>query len=306
MLCRLSSLCHNRPFDVPQTASCRISYNFRSIMKIASFNIQKFGKRKLSDPAVLSTLVKIVSRYDIVIILEVVDGSGTTVDTFLKELNKNNPKRPFSLKISKRLGRTVYKEQYLFLYREDEAKVTGTYQYEDNQPGDEDAFDREPYILRFSCPNTVLKDLVMIPVHTKPEASEKEIDEFYDVTQVVKDKWKTENIMILGDFNADGNYVSKKEMKGIRIFTDKNFHWLISDDVDTTTRLKNDNTYDRIVVYGKALLDAVVPNSAKAFNFQQEYGLTEADALKVSDHYPVEVELKKGKSSGQSSGKRDK
>ncbi|XP_066526519.1 deoxyribonuclease 1 like 4, tandem duplicate 1 [Hoplias malabaricus] len=272
-------------------------------MKIASFNIQKFGKRKLSDPAVIATLVKIVSRYDIVVILEVVDGSGKTVDTFLKELNKNDPKRQYTMKISTRLGRTVYKEQFLFIYREDVAKVVGTYQYEDNQPGDEDAFDREPYILRFSCPSTVVKDLVMIPVHTKPEDSEKEIDEFFDVVQVVRDKWKTDNIMILGDFNADGGYVSKKEMKLIRIFTDKNFHWLINDDVDTTTRQKNDNTYDRIVVYGKALLDAVVPNSAKAFNFQQEYGLTEADALKVSDHYPVEVEMKKA---SKSSGKRGK
>lgn len=57
----------------------------------------------------------------------------------------------------------------------------------------------------------------------------------------------TQNIMIMGDFNADGSYVSKKGMKAIRIKSDKNFHWLISDDVDTTTRLKNDNTYDRFV-----------------------------------------------------------
>ena len=54
-----------------------------------------------------------------------------------------------------------------------------------------------------------------------------------------------QNIMILGDFNADGSYVSKEEMKGIRIRSDKNFHWLISDDVDTTANHKNDHTYDR-------------------------------------------------------------
>ncbi|XP_076864814.1 deoxyribonuclease 1 like 4, tandem duplicate 1 isoform X2 [Brachyhypopomus gauderio] len=264
-------------------------------MKIASFNVQRFGKKKLSDPVVVKTLIQIVSRYDIVVILEVVDSSGKAVDTFMKELNDVNPKCPFTMKISTRLGRTTYKEQFLFLYREELAKVIGTYQYEDNQEGDEDAFDREPYILRFSCPSTVVKDLVLIPVHTKPEDSEKEIDELYDVVQVVKKKWKTDNIMILGDYNADGSYVSKKEMKEIRIFTDKDFHWLITDDVDTTTRTGNDNTYDRIVVHGKKLLDAIVPNSAKPFNYQEEYGLTEADALKVSDHYPVEVELKKGK-----------
>lgn len=51
--------------------------------------------------------------------------------------------------------------------------------------------------------------------------------------------------MILGDFNADGAYVSKREMQRIRIRSDKNFHWLIGDDVDTTASMGNTNTYDR-------------------------------------------------------------
>lgn len=41
------------------------------------------------------------------------------------------------------------------------------------------------------CVCTVLKDLVLIPVHTKPEGSEKELDELYDVTFHIMDKWKT-------------------------------------------------------------------------------------------------------------------
>lgn len=51
--------------------------------------------------------------------------------------------------------------------------------------------------------------------------------------------------MILGDFNADGAYLSKKDMKQIRIRSDRNFHWLIADDVDTTASNRNDHTYDR-------------------------------------------------------------
>lgn len=261
-------------------------------MKVASFNIQKFGKTKLSDPLVRKTLIKIVSRYDIVVILEVVDSKGDAVDDFLKELNKSNKTHHYTLEICTRLGRGNYKEQFMFLYRDDLVDLVGSYQYEDNQPGDEDAFAREPYVLRFTCHKTVLKDLVLIPVHTKPEDSVKELDELYDVFQNVKEKWKTDNIMFLGDFNADGSYVSNKNMKKIRIRSDKNFHWLITDDVDTTANNSNDNTYDRIVVYGDDMLDAVVPGSAMPFNFQKAYKLTDENALKVSDHYPVEVELK--------------
>uniref|UniRef100_A0A3Q3X7S2 Deoxyribonuclease n=1 Tax=Mola mola TaxID=94237 RepID=A0A3Q3X7S2_MOLML len=261
-------------------------------MKIASFNIQRFGKNKVSDPDILSILVKIVSRYDIILILEVVDVSGESVKTFLDTLNKSNREHHYTLKISTRLGRTRYKEQFMFLYRDNLVDLVGSYQFDDQVTKGGDVFARDPYILRFRCLNTVLEDLVMIPVHTKPEDSEKELDELYDVFLNVKKKWRTDNVMILGDFNADGGYVSKKDMKHIRIRTDKNFHWLIGDDVDTTASNQNNHTYDRIVVYGDDMLQAVVPNSAKPFNFQENYGLSEQQALKVSDHYPVEVELR--------------
>ncbi|KAM3837918.1 deoxyribonuclease-1-like [Diretmus argenteus] len=262
-------------------------------MKIASFNIQKFGRHKVSDPNNLNILVKIVSRYDIIVIIEVVDISGESVTTFLEALNRDRQdKHHYSLKISSRLGRTCYKEQFMFLYRDDLVDLVGTYQFDDQLTAEEDIFARDPYILRFRCLNTVLKDLVMIPVHTKPEDSDKELDELYDVFQDVKRKWKTDNVMMLGDFNADGSYLSNRKMKDLRIRKDKNFHWLIGDDVDTTASTKNDNTYDRIVVYGDDMLQAIVPNSAKPFNFQKAYGLTYEQALKVSDHYPVEVELR--------------
>lgn len=261
-------------------------------MKIAAFNIQKFGRSKVSDPHILNILVKIISRYDIILILEVVDITGKAVETLMQALNKANGEHHYTLKISTRLGRTRYKEQYMFLYRDDLVDLVGSYQFDDEKTEGLDVFARDPYILRFRCLNTVLKDLVMIPVHTKPEDSETELDELYDVFVHVKQKWRTDNVMILGDFNADGSYVSKTDMKTIRIRSDKNFHWLIGDDVDTTASTANTNTYDRIVVYGDDMLQAVVPNSAKTFNFQKAYQLTDEQALNVSDHYPVEVELK--------------
>eukprot|EP00064_Thunnus_orientalis_P025917 superscaffoldBa00014481_g26358 len=49
---------------------------------------------------------------------------------------------------------------------------------------------------------------------------------------------------------------------------------------------------NRIVVYGQTMLDAIIPGSAKSFNYQQEFNLTDETTLSISDHYPVEVELK--------------
>uniref|UniRef100_A0A8C9YBP2 Deoxyribonuclease n=1 Tax=Sander lucioperca TaxID=283035 RepID=A0A8C9YBP2_SANLU len=262
-------------------------------MKIAAFNAKNLGMKKVTDKLVVKHLTKIMSRYSVVVILEVMDTSGKAMEKLLKELNKNssNRDRPYSMKASGQLGRDTYKERFVCFYREADVTLKDCYQYEDNQVGDLDAFAREPFVLRFSCPSTLVKDLVLIPVHTKPDDSLKELDELHDVVDAIRKKWKTDNIMILGDFNADGRYLSKKKKDKIRI-SSAPYHWLIADDVDTTSSNCNDNTYDRIVVYGQSMLDTIVPGSAKAFNFQTEFKLTDNEALSISDHYPVEVELK--------------
>ncbi|XP_064861181.1 deoxyribonuclease gamma-like isoform X2 [Oncorhynchus nerka] len=100
-------------------------------------------------------------------------------------------------------------------------------------------------------------------------------------------------VMFLGDFNADCGYVAKKNRQHVRLYSNQAFLWLIGDTEDTTVRQTTTCAYDRIVVHG-AFEKAIVPQSAQPFNFAKEYGLTEEQALDVSDHYPVEVELKAG------------
>ncbi|XP_073425789.1 deoxyribonuclease gamma-like isoform X2 [Dendrobates tinctorius] len=265
-------------------------------MKIAAFNARRLGLKKCTDRKVFSNITKIVSRYDIIVLLEVFDAKEKAAKKLVDELNSTCADGvSYTYIISKPLGRNDYKEQYLFIYRDDLVSVKEQYQYEDMQEGDEDSFAREPFILRFESKKTAVKNFVLIPVHTTPKDSVQEIDELYDVYLDVAKKWETKNIMFLGDFNADGAYVSGKKMKTIRLRADKSFHWLITDDKDTTATKTTDCSYDRIVVHDD-LFQHIVPNSAKPFNFQEEYELTDEEALKVSDHYPVEVELQaKGK-----------
>ncbi|XP_006807437.2 deoxyribonuclease gamma-like [Neolamprologus brichardi] len=52
------------------------------------------------------------------------------------------------------------------------------------------------------------------------------------------------------------------------------------------------------------MMNAIVPNSAKSFNFQQEFKLTDEETLDISDHYPVEVELKTKDASGEGQSKK--
>ncbi|XP_034062163.1 deoxyribonuclease-1-like [Gymnodraco acuticeps] len=256
-------------------------------MKIAAFNVQRLGWSKVNKKDVRNIIIKIMSQYSVVLLVEVTDKTGGDAMGLLRQhLNEygDNRSNPYRKLCSKPLGPEGRQEKFVYFYRKKEVEIIRCYQYVGK---DEDVITRQPFIVRLNCQNTVVQDLVLIPVHTKPKNAEAELNALHDVVEVVRKIWNNDNIMILGDFNADGPYLSKKK-KTLRILSAP-YHWLIGDDVDTTTTNTKKSTYDRIVVYGESMLEAIVPNSAKAYNFKRELNLK--DKQSVSNHYPVEVEL---------------
>jgi len=92
---------------------------------------------------------------------------------------------------------------------------------------------------------SALSELVLIAIHVDPDTVTEELEALYDVHGAVARRWKTDNILIMGDFNADTRYISPKKLDHLTLRTDTaTFKWLISDEVDTTTA-DNDYTYDR-------------------------------------------------------------
>ncbi|XP_056278647.1 deoxyribonuclease-1-like 1 [Pseudoliparis swirei] len=263
-----------------------------SAFRICAFNLHHFGDSKSKKSDVMHTLTRIIARCDVCLLQEVRDAQGNAVPLLLRQLNRYDPEHDYAAVASERLGRTSYQEQYVFVYRTDTATLTGRYQYPDDRLGDVDAFSREPFVVRFKAPQTDIREFVLIPQHTTPANATRELDALYDVLQHVKAMWTTPNVMLLGDFNADCAYLAKKNRKNVRLITGKSLYWLIPEKTDTTVRSSTSCTYDRIVVHGERFARAVVPLSARAFNFQLEYRLSEDQALEVSDHYPVEVLLK--------------
>uniref|UniRef100_A0A8C3JJG3 Deoxyribonuclease n=1 Tax=Calidris pygmaea TaxID=425635 RepID=A0A8C3JJG3_9CHAR len=254
-------------------------------LRVGAFNIQSFGDTKMANERVAGIIVNILSRYDVVLVQEVRDSDLSAVTELMEQLNSASTS-PYDYEISGPLGRDNYKEMYLFIYRTDTVSVVDTYQYKDPQ----DVFSREPFILRVSAPRTKVEEFVLVPLHSAPHDAVAEIDALYDVYLAIINKWGTDNIMFLGDFNADCNYVQPNDWSSIRLRTSDVFKWLIPDGTDTTVG-RSDCAYDRIVVCGAKLKRSIVPNSAGVYNFQRAFQLEEEEALAVSDHYPVEVKL---------------
>uniref|UniRef100_A0A2I2YL99 Deoxyribonuclease n=1 Tax=Gorilla gorilla gorilla TaxID=9595 RepID=A0A2I2YL99_GORGO len=231
-------------------------------LRICSFNVRSFGESKQEDQNAMDVIVKVIKRCDIILVMEIKDSNNRICPILMEKLN-----------------------------REKLVSVKRSYHYHDYQDGDADVFSREPFVVWFQSPHTAVKDFVIIPLHTTPETSVKEIDELVEVYMDVKHHWKAENFIFMGDFNAGCSYVPKKAWKNIRLRTDPRFVWLIGDQEDTTVKKSTNCAYDRIVLRGQEIVSSVVPKSNSVFDFQKAYKLTEEEALDVSDHFPVEFKL---------------
>ncbi|XP_057314172.1 deoxyribonuclease-1-like [Hydractinia symbiolongicarpus] len=262
---------------------CVSAYNDRGVLDVASFNVQIFGVKKMKNPVVRKYLTKIILQFDLVLIQEIRDSTGTAILDLLKQLNKVEPK--YKVMVSDRLGRSTSKEQYAFIYRSDWLTPVSSFTYDDKN----DVFAREPYVVHFKSKKAEIQDFAVAGIHTAPKDAENEISNLTLVYNNIVQKLKTQNAIIMGDFNAEYHYT--KHWRRIKLATDPRFYWLIDNTFDTTTKT-TDCSYDRIVVTGDSLLKAIIPLSASVFRFDEKYKLTQKTTQLISDHFPVRLQIR--------------
>ncbi len=241
-------------------------------IKIASFNIQTFGKTKCAKKEVMDTLAKTIRNFDLIAIQEIKD--ETILPSFLEKINESG--NAYRYIASEKLGRTISKEQYGFFYADTIHYGGKSYVYNDGT----DAFEREPFVAQFKAKNF---DFILVNIHTKPTDAKKEIASLVDVVREVCNQFSDDkDVIVLGDFNADGSYFSEKTTTGLR---EDFFFWAIPDAWDTTVA-ESSNTYDRIV-FQKQYTGEDFTGKSGVFRFDEAYGLSKEAAKQVSDHYPV-------------------
>ena len=252
--------------------------------KIAAFNIQIFGKTKSDKPEVMVVLTNIVREFDIVLIQEIRDATEQTIPNFIQQINQANGVL-YSYIESPRLGRTTSKEAYAYIYNTQAVQfVQGSdYVYDDNN----DVFEREPYIATFKIGNF---DFTLAGIHTKPEDAYNEIGNLTTVISSIQTaKPNEKDIIVMGDFNADGSYFNEDDPSNP--LKAPPYNWIITNNIDTT--VKTDNTYDRIIILDTTLNHEYDAGTAQAFHFDQAYGLNNQTFVEeISDHYPVFAQYK--------------
>jgi len=245
-----------------------------SIM-IASFNIQVFGESKLAKPQVVDVLTKVVRQFDIVAVQEVRAKSDSVVPTFVSKINADGSRYQFV--IGPRLGRTVSKEQYTFIYDSNRIELDPSSVGTLPNPGDK--FHRPPLRARFRVrtnPPEAGFSFWLVDIHTDPDEVPQEVDALADAFVSMRSfRPDEDDVIVLGDLNAGPPQFGRiKQIPGIG--------WAVS---GVTTNTRRSKTYDNLI------FDRTVTTEYTGrwgvLDLQDTFHIPLDKALEVSDHNPV-------------------
>lgn len=293
LLILLSSLLFNKTLplyglEVSQTATVKPTdpsplkkrKNSNDIL-FGSFNIQSFGRHKMAQEETRDHIIDIIKKYDVVLIQEIRDKSEVAIYELVEYL-KEKTGLSYDIALSRRLGDASHKEQLAYIYKT--TKVETLYKYIPNDK--KNLFYREPFVVKFRDKSSG-KKFVSIGAHLSPQFVIKELEGLHDTARDIMEQWGSENIMIIGDLNASCDYINKDDL-AFNSLRSPAFSWWITDEMDTTVH-DTDCAYDRIITTQGLSEFVTVPG--RPYNFSGDLRLTREQSLKVSDHYPVEIQF---------------
>ncbi len=249
-------------------------------IRIATFNIQVFGRTKISKPVVIDILSRITRHFDVIAIQEIRAKDQDILPLFVEAINSGG--RQYDYVIGPRLGRSSSKEQYAFVFDRASIEVDRQQLFTIDDERD-DLLHREPFVGWFRVRGPAANQgftFSLINIHIDPDEVATELQVLDDVMRVVRDDGRNEDdVILLGDFNADDRHFG--ELGRV-----PQIAWAISG-VPTNTR--GTKQYDNIVFYANATREFT--GRTGVFDFMREYNLTIDEALEVSDHLPVWAEF---------------
>jgi deoxyribonuclease-1-like protein len=249
-------------------------------IRIATFNIQVFGDAKARKPYVMATLASIIQNFQVVAIQEIRTQDDYFIDNFLRTyVNQNG--HVYNKVIGPRLGRSVSKEQYCFLYDTAAIEVNPRSVFTVNDP--DDLLQREPLVAMFRVrgpPAQQAFTFVLIDIHTEPDKTKDELNALGQVYQAVRRACNGEDdIILLGDLNVDDQHLGDLgKIDGICPVVRHTF-----------TNTRQHAQYDNIIFHGPSTTEFT--GRWGVFNFAEQFHLSLDQALEVSDHFPVWAEF---------------
>lgn len=246
-------------------------------IRVAAFNIQVFGPSKAGKPNVMHALAKIIRQFDVVAIQEIRTKDRNLLYQLQDQVNLDGAR--YEIVAGPRLGRTVSKEQFAYIFDTERIEMDRYQLYTVRDP--EDVIHREPLVGWFRVRGPDPKEaftFTLINVHTDPDEAKEEVAALnYLFDEVRNDGRGEDDVIMLGDFNADGKTIQALGGEALTA------------PIQTMTNTRGTKQYDNVLFDERATVE--FNGRAGVYDFLREFNLTIDEALQVSDHLPVWAEF---------------
>jgi deoxyribonuclease-1-like protein len=253
-------------------------------VRIASFNIQTFGKSKLEEPRVAYTLAEIIRQFHVVAIQEIRTQDSFHMQHFVQLVNSTG--RKYDFVVGPPIGNSTYKEQYAFVFDTERIMVDRNTVFTVGDP--DNLLHREPYVASFATrmPADVAFTFTLINVHTQPEPASALDAELAALAEVYREVRRTgrgeDDIIMLGDFNADDRKILAHQRLGKLPYVTPLVRGVFSN-------VRQNELYDNLMVHLPSTTEYL--GRSGVYNFAQPLNLKPGEAEQVSDHFPVWAEF---------------
>lgn len=249
----------------------------RNSIIVGSFNIQTFGRTKMSRPEVVEVLVDIARRFDILAIQELRDGQEGTITEFLRLINANGSR--YQAAVSPRIayGTGSHSEQLVYVFDTDQIElISAPYVATDYSR----SMFRPPYVGHFRYRSRNPQEafsFVLINTHTSPQQTSVEFRALESIlADVMRQHPYEDDLILLGDMNEEpGKFLSYRWMNN-------QYAAILSHWKTNTAETRN---YDNIIFNHRST--AEFTGEAGVLNLRTYYNLSREEADRVSDHMPV-------------------
>ncbi|MEZ6089583.1 MAG: endonuclease/exonuclease/phosphatase family protein [Pirellulaceae bacterium] len=261
--------------EILNTSAAGPTIKSPDVLRVATFNIEIFGKAKSENPEVMNYLALILRQFDVIAVQEIRSAERTPVDALLQRINASGDQ--YQVVLSERLGRTDSKEQYAYFW--DATRVDliqgSVYLVNDEQ----DFMHREPFVASFrsrrsAAPGSQPFSFTMINVHTDPDETTQELNVLDDVFQSVRAyEFSEDDFILVGDLNVESNELGELGM----------IHA-----IESLNREKTNTAGSRCIDH--IIIDRSVTTewmSAGVIHYERDLQLTREQADLISDHRPV-------------------
>lgn len=274
------------PQSTPPGESRRKS---QTAIRIATFNIQVFGASKSSKPEVMRQLATVFLQFDVVAVQEIRGDPKIPMDALLREISRQGGR--YRGIHGPPIGRTSQTECYGYVWDQERIDIVENSDYLVDDPLDR--MHRQPMVASFQTRVAPVDSrlpfrFTLINVHTDPDevrgdTPENELNVLDDVFQSVRNyEYETngeDDFILLGDLNVD--------VKGLRELGEIPGMVSLIGDVPTNTR--QTKCYDHMLIDSRVTTEFL--HRSGVLNLERFFGIEQAAALKISDHYPVWAEF---------------